>query len=373
MNGQTSQAHENLKIQQSENLSFITDEALYQASILVVDDEEINLAILSEILESEGYQNIILTQDPIEALRLYQKNNCDLILLDILMPGMSGFEVMDQIGYSDQHPKVPILVLTALNDEKTRLQALTKGARDFLVKPFNNEEVLVRIKNLLEVRLIHKQLHQYNEKLEQRVQERTLVIESTQLEIIHRLGLAAEYRDNETGAHIIRMSQYAKEVGKVIGLNNQTIELILQASPMHDIGKIGIPDKILLKPGPLTPEEFECMKTHTTIGAEILSGHDSELLQIASCIALTHHEKWDGSGYPNGLKGNAIPLTGRITAVADVFDALSSKRPYKIAWPIDKSVEYMQEFAGKHFDPDLVKAFLTCLPTILKIQQENKS
>ncbi|MCP4295047.1 MAG: HD domain-containing protein, partial [Proteobacteria bacterium] len=255
--------------------------------------------------------------------------------------------------------------------EETSLRALNSGARDFLVKPFNNQEALVRIHNLLEMRLAHKQLSQYSETLELEVRARTKEIESTQLEIVHRLGLAAEYRDNETGAHIVRMSHYSMEIGKMMGLNDKETDLILHSAPMHDIGKIGIPDNILLKPAKLTFEEFDIMKQHAVIGTGILSGAGSELLQAAGNIALTHHEKWDGTGYPNGLKGLDIPLHGRITACADVFDALTSKRPYKTPWTIDKAVDFVSEMSGKHFDPAVVDAMMRSLPAMLKIKEAN--
>jgi putative two-component system response regulator len=228
-------------------------------------------------------------------------------------------------------------------------------------------EVLNRIRNMLEVRLLHNRIREQNEVLEQRVRERTAELNETRLEIIRRLGLAAEYRDNETGLHIIRMSLYSKQLALQSGLSATHAELILNASPMHDIGKLGIPDRVLLKPGRLDDEEWTVMKRHAQIGADILAGHHSELLQMAAEIALCHHEKWDGSGYPRQLQGTQIPLEARIVAVADVFDALTSNRPYKRAWTVDDALAEMQNVAGSHFDPRLVDNFLAILPQITNI------
>ena len=352
--------------------STITQQELFECSILVVDDDPLNVDVLEEILKGNGYQDVVTTIDPYEAVELFKQREFDLILLDILMPGMDGFAVMEEFKKNQKGQELSVLILSALSDQKTRLRALSSGARDYLIKPFNADEVLVRIRNLLEVRLSQKQLRMHNELLDQKVRERTKELQDTRLEIINRLGIAAEYRDEETGLHIVRMSRYSHEVAKAAGLNKRGADLILHASPMHDIGKIGIPDNILLKPGKLTEDEWTTMKTHTLIGARILEGHESDLIGAATTIAMTHHEKWNGQGYPNGLSRQDIPLMGRIVALADAFDALTSVRPYKEAWTVEKTMSVMEGDAGTHFDPMLFKTFKACLPAILKIKDQYK-
>lgn len=348
------------------------EESIYEQKILVVDDEQVNVEILEMSLKKAGFMEVYSTNNPFQAVRLYRENEFDLVLLDISMPEMDGFEVMEQFKSIKGNNDIPILVLTALTDEKTRLRALTAGARDFLTKPFNRNEALARIHNLLEMRFAQKRLSNYNAILEDTVRKRTLELHDTRLEIIRRLGTAAEYRDNETGLHIMRMSLTCHLLGKAIGMNDVEADLLLNASPMHDIGKIGIPDKILQKSGSLEKEEWGIMKTHTTIGAEIIAGHPSELLQSARVIALTHHEKWNGTGYPQRLAGEEIPLAGRISALADVFDALTSKRPYKEPWSFEASTAMIKENSGKQFDPKLVEAFIRILPEIQKIKTKYK-
>ena len=258
-------------------------------------------------------------------------------------------------------------MMTALNDPDVLLRALERGARDFLNKPFDRVEALTRIRNMIEVRLLHKRVRDANRVLEDTVQARTRELRDTRLEVIRRLGRAAEYRDNETGLHIVRMSVASAALGRAIGLSPAECDLILNAAPMHDIGKIGIPDRILLKPGPLDADEWVLMKRHPAIGAELLSGSTSELMQMAETIAHCHHEKWDGSGYPRGLAGEAIPLAARIVAVCDVFDALLSKRPYKKAWTVDQALEELDRRAGSHLDPILVVKFREILDEVLHI------
>jgi putative two-component system response regulator len=271
---------------------------------------------------------------------------------------------MERDGYA------AVLVLTAQSDTATRLRALESGAKDYLTKPFDRLEVLTRMRNMLEVRLLHNQIRDQNKILEHKVRQRTQELMETRMEIIRRLGRAAEYRDNETGLHIIRMSKFSEILGRTAGMDADWCEMLLNASPMHDIGKIGIPDRILLKPGKFEPEEWEIMKTHAAIGAEILSGHHSDLMEMARVIAITHHEKWDGTGYPNGLKGEDIPLVGRIVALADVFDALTSERPYKKAWSVEDALGYLLENRGMHFDPNLVGVFEKVLPEILAVREQ---
>lgn len=341
-----------------------------QARILILDDQEINIRLLQKILQNAGYVHVTSITDSRKIEQLYTDNDYDLILLDIRMPHMDGFEVMKKLNTIPKESFVPVLVLSAQNDLETKLSALKLGAKDFLTKPFDQTEVLLRINNLLEVRLM--QLHQrlQNKLLDERVKERTRELNETRLEVIRRLGLAAEFRDNETGYHIIRMSKYSQIIAQYFGLGEDQAELILNASPMHDIGKIGIPDHILLKPGRLDKQEWSIMKTHAAIGAEILSGHNSELMLTARTIALNHHEKFDGSGYPNGIAGENIPISARIVALSDVFDALTSERPYKKAWSIEKAVSEIHHCSNSHFDPDLVSAFDESLPAILKVRAQ---
>ncbi len=341
-----------------------------KASILIVDDEAANVLLLEKLLKTSGYNNIISTQDPVQSVILYQQHNSDLILLDLDMPKLDGYGVMAQLNALTHDNLPPILVLTAQHMQSYRQRALDNGARDYVTKPFDIPELLSRVRNLLDVHMAHKFMSCQNEILEQKVQQRTQAIHDTRLQVVRRLGMAAEYRDNETGLHIVRMSKIAALLGKLAGLGSYESDLLLNAAPMHDIGKIGIPDSILLKRASLEPEEWEIMKTHAHIGADILSGDDSDLLKMAQEIALTHHEKWDGSGYPDNLKGEEIPLVGRLCALADVFDALASDRPYKKAWPIEKVLDLIKSESEKHFDPALVEIFLQNLPAFIEINEQ---
>lgn len=337
------------------------------ARILIVDDESVNLKLLDKMLSAQGYSNLVLVQDSRQVLEIYRQARTDLILLDINMPHLDGFEVMEQLKALDDPLFPPVVILTAQHGQDFLLRALNSGARDFITKPFYCNELLARVRNMLDAQLMHRMLHEQKAVLDEMVRTRTDELRRTRLQVVQQLGRAAEYRDNETGNHILRMSHISALLAKSIGWNEADCELMLHASPMHDIGKIGIPDHILLKPGKFEPEEWEIMKTHVLIGANILEGDDSDLMKCAGEIALTHHEKWDGSGYPNGLSGDAIPLTGRIAALADVFDALTSVRPYKKAWTVESAVNLIKENCGTHFDPDLVVVFLEQLPEILKI------
>lgn len=354
-------------------------ESIQKSRILIVDDKQPNIELLEDMLSEEGYSNVIGISDSRDAADLYQGFGPDIVLLDLNMPYKDGFQVMAELKQLEPDSYVPILVLTASQDEESRLRALDSGARDFISKPFNRTEVLLRIRNILEVRQLQNQVRQQNEQLEKHnlilaetVRERTRELRKTRLEVINRLGRAAEYRDNETGFHIIRMSKMSQVIALAYGMSEQKADILLHASPMHDIGKIGIPDHVLLKPGKLDSEEWEIMKTHTNIGEKILNGHDSKLLLIATEVAITHHEKWDGSGYPKGLSGDDIPITGRICAIADVFDALTSDRPYKKAWSIDQTLELIKQGRGCHFDPDLVDILLEKLDEIIGIKEAYK-
>lgn len=346
----------------------ITEKEIKDSRILIIDDEEANVILIEKILSLDGYTNFNSTTDSTEAFSLYKQHKPHLILLDLNMPVFDGFDVMHQLTAIEDIDNFPaILVLTAQTDRETRIRALDNGAKDYVHKPFDRVELLSRIKNQLEVKRLYETIQEQNNYLEEKVAERTEELQNTRLEVIHRLGLAAEYRDNETGLHIIRMSKISAELARAVGLPESECELILNSSPMHDIGKLGIPDSVLLKPSKLDTEEWEIMKTHALIGADILSGGNSDLLDQASLIAITHHEKWDGSGYPNGLKGKDIPLVGRIVSLADVFDALTSERPYKKAWSIQKAIDYIKDMSGKQFDPELVEIFISIMPKVQEI------
>ena len=343
---------------------------LKSASILVIDDEIFNVEILLDLLETEHFSHVTGESNPVKALELYKEKDFDIVLLDINMPELSGFQVMEAFAKIHKELSPPVLVLTALKDRETRIKALKSGAHDFLEKPFDDEEVVCRVNNLLTMHLSQKLLLKYSVNLEKSVQERTKKIEKTQFEILDCLSYAAEYRDMDTANHTIRVGWYSKIIAEGYGFKNDELELIRHAAPMHDIGKIGISDNILLKPGKLDKEEFEKMQLHSIIGAEILSRSNTRVMKLAKTIALTHHEKWNGKGYPTGLAGQKIPIYGRIVAIADVFDALTMDRPYKKAWPLEKTLDLIASEAGEHFDPQIVKIFMNSLPKILAIREE---
>jgi putative two-component system response regulator len=347
----------------------ISQQQCQHATILIVDDQMTNIMLLESILKNAGYTHVHSTQDPTQVVSLFKELDPDLICLDIRMPELNGFQVMGQLKIIHKQRFLPILVLTSEEDRETRLRALESGAKDFLPKPFDKLEVLMRIRNLLEASLLNKTVSQQKDILEETVRIRTQELKDTQLEVVHRLARAAEHRDNETGAHIIRMAHFAMALGRAAGMSEEESDVLFHATPMHDVGKLGIPDRILLKPGKLDPEEWEIMKQHTVLGAQLLSNSHSPVLQMGEVIALTHHEKWDGSGYPNRIAGEDIPIVGRICAIADVFDALSSKRCYKDPWPLDKTLKEIHSLMGKQFDPHLVDLFQELLPVITDIQR----
>lgn len=337
--------------------------------ILIVDDEPANLRLLQKMLGAHGFRNVLPVQDSREVLDHYHTSRPDLILLDINMPHLDGYQVMEQIKALQDPLQPPIVILTAQHGKDFLRRALLSGARDFITKPFDHTELIMRVNNLLDAQVGFRLLHDQKTWLEETVRKRTDELRSTRLEVVRRLGLAAEYRDEDTGAHVLRMSQCCAMLARESGWTEAESELILHASPMHDIGKIGIPDAILLKPGKLDPEEWRIMKQHTAIGARMLEGDDSRLMRMARDIALTHHEKWDGSGYPNGLAGEDIPMCGRIAAIADVFDALTSERPYKKAWSPEEAINMVRENSGKHFDPQLTELLDANLPEVLAIRR----
>jgi len=346
--------------------------------VLVVDDEERNLRLMEAILLPLGY-DVVIARDGAEALDKARENPVDLILLDVMMPLMDGFEVARRLKADVKTMVIPIVVVTALNDVGDRVKALEAGADDFLSKPVDKTEVRARVKSLLKVKAYNDYMRNYQQALETVVAQRTQAlrkalekIKSGSLETIYRLTMAAEYKDEDTGAHLKRMSHYSAAIARAMGLREETVEFILYAAPMHDIGKIGIPDRILLKPGKLTPDEWVIMKQHTTIGAKILENSAAGFIRLGEIIAITHHEKWDGSGYPNGLQGKRIPLVGRIVAIADVFDALTSRRPYKDAFSLEKSYEIIREGRGTHFDPRVVDVFFSLEKELLAIKEKFK-
>jgi putative two-component system response regulator len=315
--------------------------------LLVVDDESANLQLMRRLLD-EDYR-LLFAKDGPRALELAGTEQPDLILLDVMMPGMSGHEACRLLKAAPATARIPVIFVTALTDAVDEVAGFEIGAVDYLNKPVSAPVLRARVRTHLS--LVHfDQLRQ------------------SRLEIVQRLGRAAEYKDTETGYHVVRMSHYATILARAIGQCQIWADDLLVAAPMHDIGKIGVPDHILTKPGKLTPEEWEVMKTHPTIGAEIIGEHTDPMLAMARQAALTHHERWDGSGYPAGLSGEEIPLEGRLVAVADVFDALTSKRPYKRPWTNDEAIGLIKSEAGRHFDPRVVEAFLDCLPEILTVQ-----
>ena len=347
-----------------------------KTTILVVDDEKPIRTLLRRTLEGEGYQ-CLEAGNAQKALEILAANPVALVLLDINMPGKSGAELLPQIRAT--YPHTAIIMATAISDTSLAVQCMKQGAYDYVTKPFNLEEVATNVGHALEKRRLELENKAYQQHLEEMVAERTAElrraiekIKLASLDTIHRLARAAECRDEGTGTHIKRIGQYSANIAHKMGLSDSEVENILYAAPMHDIGKIGIPDHILLKPGKLEPKEWEIMKEHTTIGAAILRGSDAEFIRLAELVALTHHEKWDGSGYPKGLRGAEIPLAGRIVAIADVFDALTSKRPYKDAYSIEESFKIIRESSGAHFDPDVVDAFVDSECEIITIRRKYK-
>jgi putative two-component system response regulator len=365
--------------------------------IMIVDDEAVNVRVVRKLLNRLGYQNLTSTTDSTQVLELLRRQQPDVLLLDVMMPEVSGFAILKAMQSDDALRSIPVLVLTAMSDRKTRLTSLELGANDFLEKPIDQAELSPRVRNALMIKACQSQLRSYADDLRTAVRQRTRQLSRSRLEVVHCLARAAEFRDDDTGQHVIRVGHFAKLIAHHAGLPRSFVDMIGFAAQLHDVGKIGIPDSILLKPGPLTDEEFDFMRGHCDMGNRVLSAshvsdrilfgtddvelkdssspEDSRVSPVsgmAATIAMTHHEKWDGSGYPNGLSGEDIPLEGRITAIADVFDALSSKRPCKDAYPIDRCFEILREGRGKHFDPHLLDVFLACRAEIEQIQFENR-
>jgi putative two-component system response regulator len=333
-----------------------------QATILVVDDIPSNITVLMEVLR--GDYRVLAATNGEQALKIACGDPLpDLILLDVMMPEMSGHEVCRRLKAESSTRKIPVIFVTAMNQVEDEEKGFSLGAVDYITKPISPPIVKARVKT-------HLALYDQNRELERRVRERTAELRHTRLEIIKRLGRAGEFRDNETGMHVVRVAHYCRLLGEAVRMNEEDVDLLFNAAPMHDIGKIGIRDHVLLKPGKLDDDEIKIMRQHVPFGAEIIGEHADGLLSMARLIALTHHEKWDGTGYHRGLKGEEIPLVGRITSIADVFDALTSVRPYKKAWATQDAVTFIQREAGASFDPELVKKFVAILPQILKVREK---
>jgi putative two-component system response regulator len=368
-----------------------TVETVKAAKILIVDDEPINVKIVRRYLQTVGYSNILTVTESERARDLIVSELPDLVLLDIMMPKVNGFEILQAIRDDNRTQFIPVIFLTAVDDSETKVRALELGGADFLAKPVDRSELRARITNTLLVKAHQDQIENYSAQLEYEVRLRTAELAASRQEAIHCLARAAEYRDEQTGHHVIRVGRYAAILGEELGFNPDQVALLEQAAQLHDVGKIGIPDAILRKPGKLDADEYEQMRQHCGFGTRILKisaansargfarGHanlanellddfTSPVMRLAARVAQTHHEKWDGSGYPLGLSGEDIPIEGRITAVADVFDALSSKRPYKDAYPRDKCFDIMKAERGKHFDPDVLDAFFARKADVIQVQ-----
>jgi len=322
------------------------------ACILIVDDDQRNLRVLERVLASAGYRRITGITDPAAAVARFGEIEPDLLLLDLHMPEMDGVAVTERLRAAlPASEYFPILMLTGDSSPEACRRALAMGATDFVAKPFDVQELLLRIRNLLETRSLHRQVARHNQDLERKVRERTAELETSQLDTVERLALAAEFRDDETGRHTQRVGELSEALARALGWSDADATLLRHAAPLHDVGKIGIPDAILHKPGPLTPEQRRTMQTHAKIGAQILSGGRSEFIRLAEAIAHFHHERWDGSGYPEQLVGGAIPAAARIVAVADFFDALVHDRVYRKAWLADRVFAEIANESGRAFDP----------------------
>lgn len=316
--------------------------------LLLVDDEPTNLQVLRHILQD--HYRLLFAKEGARALEMVERERPDLILLDVMMPGMTGLDVCETLKANPALCAIPVIFVTALGDVDDEARGFEVGGVDYITKPVSPPIVRARVRTHLS--LVH---------LDE--------LKRTRLQIVQRLGMAAEYKDNETGLHVIRMSHFSRVLALAAGFSENAADELLNAAPMHDVGKIGIPDSVLRKPGKLDDEEWQVMRQHVEIGARIIGEHVSGVLRTAQIVALSHHEKWDGSGYPRGLRGEEIPIEGRIVAIADVFDALTSVRPYKQAWSIEEAVGFLREQSGQHFDPRLVELFIGRLPEILEIRE----
>jgi putative two-component system response regulator len=364
--------------------------AAKRAKLMVVDDEPTNVKLVQRFLELDGYNRFVTTTDARRAVPMAREERPDCILLDLMMPHVSGMEILDELRADEELAHIPVIFLTAVTDSATRRDALQRGANDFLNKPIDPYELAPRVANVVAAKAYQDQIIDHSRDLEQAVRERTIDLVRAHREVAYCLARAAEYRDNDTGFHVLRVGRYARLIGQEIGMSEEQLDILEHAAQLHDVGKIGVPDAVLLKPDRLTEEEFSLMKkhcgfgkrilrqcsedeelqlrSHSEVGAKILDGAASPLLVMARRIALSHHEWWDGSGYPLGLRGEDIPLEGRVTAIADVFDALSSKRCYKDAMPVNKCFEIMERERATHFDPNIFDGFMRRRDAIVEIQ-----
>jgi putative two-component system response regulator len=355
----------------------------FEARVMIIDDEPVNIKVAKKYLQIAGYENFVTTSDAAGATEMVRREMPDVVLLDIMMPQVSGLEILGAVRSDESLSHVPVIILTASSDANTKRAALELGATDFLAKPVDASELVPRVRNALVVKAHHDHLKKYSDHLEHEVRARTVELEASRLHVVHALARAAEYRDDDTGRHVLRVGRYCAVIARELRFKEDQITMLEMAAQLHDVGKIGIPDAILLKPGKLDANEFAIMKRHSEYGFKIINpdlqtgdGRDTAIfnaantpmLAMAATIALTHHEKWDGSGYPRGLRGEEIPLEGRITAAADVFDALSSRRPYKEPFPLEKCIAILNEGRGKHFDDNVVGALLRRLGEILSAQ-----
>ncbi len=340
--------------------------------VLIVDDTEINLILFGALVKKLDDCQAHVFANPRQALEWVTENVPDLVIVDYMMPELDGLEFIRLMRELPGCKLVPVLMITANDQKQIRYRALDLGANDFLTKPIDKIEFLARTRNMLGLNQARKHMADHATWLADEVHKATREIVSRERETVYRLSRAAEFRDPETGAHILRMAQYSMLIARELGLSADDQQLLLEAAPMHDIGKVGIADKVLLKPGRLTPEEFDVMKQHAMIGYELLSGSSSQLLQTGAEIARGHHEKYDGTGYPDGIKGDDIPIFSRIVAVADVFDALTSERPYKKAWELEVAVDFLKNGAGTHFDPACVQAFLNAWDDVGRVRSQHQ-
>ncbi len=360
--------------------------------VMIVDDESVNIDVVQAYLEEDGYCNFVSTCDSTTAIAMVKLHRPDVLLLDINMPHVTGLDILEAMQGDTDLCRIPVVILTAETSSATKLQALRLGASEILAKPVDPSELALRVENVLAAKAYQDHLAEYSERLEHQVRVRTEELLRSRQEAIHCLARAAEYRDDDTGHHVTRVGKYSAIIADELGFPRAAVELIEQAAQLHDVGKIGIPDSILHKPGKLEKTEFELMqrhcgigqriihplseddsaqiREHTSVGMRIMASTTSPVLKMAAMIAQTHHEKWNGQGYPVGLSGTDIPIEGRIVAVADVFDALSSKRPYKDAFPIDKCIEILIDGRGSHFDPRVLDAFLARREEIIEIRQQ---
>ncbi|WP_206028601.1 HD domain-containing phosphohydrolase [Thalassoroseus pseudoceratinae] len=357
---------------------------------MIVDDEPYNILVVRKLLLAEGYGDFVTTSKSVQALDMFSRAEPDVLLLDIMMPEVSGLEILEAISQDERLRQIPVIILTAANDAGIKAKALQLGAADFMAKPIEPTELVPRIRNVLAAKAHRDQLERYSIELECEVRKKTAQLEASRRDVIAALARAAEYRDDDTGQHVIRVGKYAGIIASELGFSPAYVEQIELAAQLHDVGKIGITDSILLKPGKLEPEEFRKMQNHTQFGQYIIEPADdrqtalppgtceskssdsprSSILRMASIIAQTHHERWDGSGYPRGLSGEDIPIEGRITAVADVFDALSSERPYKEAFPREKCLAILEEGRDCHFDGTILDAFFRRIDDIIAVQDK---